>query len=66
MRIREYFIQDPDGSWGPRVTVIIKGPTGGEMRMPSGQRLRPGLKMVGLDLAQLCEEDGELDNIVEA
>ena len=47
------------------MAVIIKGPAG-QVTMPSGQRLRPGLKMVGLDLAQLCEEDGDIESIVKA
>lgn len=61
MKFRDYFVKQADGSWRPNKLITIKGPTG-QMSMPPGQRLRPGLKLMGLDMAQLCEDDAELDD----
>ena len=65
MKFRDYFVKQPDGSWtGPRETLNLKGPQGGQLSMPPGQRLRPGILLVGLDVAQLCEDDADIDNYI--
>jgi hypothetical protein len=56
MRIRDYFIQHPDGSWEPRqpVTIAIGGSS---ISLAPGVRFRRGVLFMGIDIAKLCEED---------
>lgn len=66
MKFRDYFVRQPDGSWkGPREMLYLKGPQGGQVSIPPGQRLRPhDTKLVGLDIAQLCEDDADIDDYI--
>ncbi len=59
MKIREYFVHHPDGSWEPRTKVTIEGSLARVTIIP-GVRFRPGVTLGGVDIAKLCEEDAEI------
>ena len=45
--------------------LYLKGPQGGQVSIPPGQRLRRhDMKLVGLDIAQLCEDDADIDDYI--
>jgi hypothetical protein len=58
-KIRDYFVQHPDGSWEPRQPVTIQGPTG-QISLNPGVRFRRGVLFMGVDVAKLCEEGAEI------
>ena len=65
MKFRDYFAKREDGSWvGPREALTLKGPAGGQVSMPPRGRVRPGIKLVGLDIAQLCDDDADIDDYI--
>ena len=59
MRIRDYFIRHPDGSWEPRQQATIQGPNGSVTLNP-GTRFRQGVLFMGVDIAALCEQNAEV------
>lgn len=64
MKYRDQFVRQPNGLWtGPRKKLHFKGPNG-EVIMPPGQGIRPGMIFVGIDIAQLCEDDADIDNYI--
>jgi hypothetical protein len=59
MKIRNYFIRHEDGSWEPLQPFTITGPNG-KIQISPGVRFKPGVPFIGLDIAQLCEDDADV------
>jgi hypothetical protein len=59
LKIRDYFIRHPDGSWEPKQAVTIKT-NAGEVKLSPGISFRPGAQLMGMDIAQLCEQNDDV------
>lgn len=60
MRLREYFLRHPDGSWEPRLPVTITGANGSQIVVNPGVRFTRGVLFNGYDIATLCDQDAYL------
>ncbi len=54
MKVRELCINHPDGSYEPKRQIIITT-ISGKVTLNPGVRFRPGVKIMGMDIAELLD-----------
>ena len=57
MKVRDIFIQHPDGSYEPTQQLTIQGPNGQKIALNPGVRFRPGVSFMGIDILEILDKD---------
>ena len=63
MKIRTFFTRHADGSWEPTQELILRIPAAGKVAIAPGDRFRPGVLLMGVDIAALCEQDTDVSKV---
>ncbi len=56
MKVRDLFVQHPDGSYEPTQQITIQGPNG-KVALGPGVRLRAGVRFMGIDILEILDQD---------
>jgi len=58
MKVRDLLIVHSDGSYEPKQPIKITGPSG-EITLNPGTKLRPGVKFMGVDIAEILDMEAD-------
>ena len=56
MKVRDFLIEHPDGSYEPKQRITVTGPNG-NVTLNRGVRFKPGVRFMGIDITEILDQE---------